>query len=1233
MEPSACPRPSGVLRNAATPLALLAALTLAVTPAHAFDHQKTKKTPQMQQVQQNLLKQGFSTAELEVTPSLSTHEGREAATAAARAATPEAASVNTAVSAFMAASSPEWEIRWDARNNRPHLLQGAGFALLPGAGNRLTRADVPGANRKLDLPDVERLVRAFMGRYPELLRVDPGTLKIDPTRSTNVDNGRVFFIELQQFYKGVPVEGANVFFRINNGNIVQLGADRVADIRAMRMVPRSDRMPVFKILLGKLGIPMANVTDVLDAGTLKIYPTLTAGEKRAEAFRGTAGEGYAHRLVWEYVFRQKGDNATYKAVVDAHSKALLQILDLTQYATVKGGVYPTTNTDTEVVVNIPFNNVTNGTVKTTDANGNYTFAAGTATSTLGGKYFTMSDACGSISLSDSSTGNLNFGTSAGTDCVTPGVGGAGNTHASRSGFYHLTNINRKAKGFLSTNTWLDSNVTANMNINQTCNAFWNGSTLNFYRSGGGCSNTGELAAVFLHEYGHGIDTNTGGAASESGSGEAVGDTFAFLETKDSCIGQNFQPGVNCANCTNCSGVRDVADFGLAGPATMAKPANVASDTGINCDRYACPYLANGISPYQGPMGYEGHCESYIASGANWDLAQSLVSTYGSTAGWAAMDSIWYKSLVPSKSAYQVASGGKCNPAAVVNGCAATNWYTVYLTADDDDGNLANGTPNACRIWDAFNAHGIACGTRPVCAGGCSPQAVANAGPDQTIAPGGSVTIGTAAVAGTTYSWSPGGATTAQITVSPASTTTYTLTATTTCGSSTDTVVVSVQSGSVAVYDATLKAPKCSAVGSACDSGPSLLVGRSTKGPEPNQPNTVAASVCADGTSGTFHSDESNDALKIETVDGTPLAAGKSVKVTATVWAYSTPTSDFLDLYSAPNANSPVWTLIGTVQPTAAGQQALSKTFTLPAGALQAVRANFRYTGAAAACSTGAYDDHDDLVFAVGAGAGDTQAPTTSITAPANGATVSGTVSVTATASDNVGVTATEIWIDGARVATSSSYSWNTTTATNATHTIFSKAFDAAGNVGTSATISVTVNNVTGGGAQTAVYDATSKAPKCAAVGSSCDSSTLLNGRSTLGPESNAPNTIASACTDGTSGTFHSDESNDKLKIAATSGNLTHGASATVTATVWAWSTTADTLDLYYAANASSPTWTLIGSFKPSATGATNITATYTLPGTTAGTQAIRANFRYNGAASSCSTGAYDDHDDLVFAVN
>jgi hypothetical protein len=93
---------------------------------------------------------------------------------------------------------------------------------------------------------------------------------------------------------------------------------------------------------------------------------------------------------------------------------------------------------------------------------------------------------------------------------------------------------------------------------------------------------------------------------------------------------------------------------------------------------------------------------------------------------------------------------------------------------------------------------------------------------------------------------------------------------------------------------------------------------------------------------------------------------------------------------------------------------------------------------------------------------DTTPPTTSITSPANAATVSGTVSVTATASDNVGVTKVEFYLDNALQSTTTvspySWSWNTTTAANGAHTLTSKAYDAAANAGTSAVVNVTVSN-------------------------------------------------------------------------------------------------------------------------------------------------------------------------------
>jgi chitodextrinase len=95
---------------------------------------------------------------------------------------------------------------------------------------------------------------------------------------------------------------------------------------------------------------------------------------------------------------------------------------------------------------------------------------------------------------------------------------------------------------------------------------------------------------------------------------------------------------------------------------------------------------------------------------------------------------------------------------------------------------------------------------------------------------------------------------------------------------------------------------------------------------------------------------------------------------------------------------------------------------------------------------------------------DTTAPTTSITAPAAGATVSGTITVTASASDNVGVTKVEFYADGTLkgsvTALPYTFSLNTTSLSDGTHSVTAKAYDAAGNVGTSPSVSITVKNST-----------------------------------------------------------------------------------------------------------------------------------------------------------------------------
>jgi subtilisin family serine protease/PKD repeat protein len=268
---------------------------------------------------------------------------------------------------------------------------------------------------------------------------------------------------------------------------------------------------------------------------------------------------------------------------------------------------------------------------------------------------------------------------------------------------------------------------------------------------------------------------------------------------------------------------------------------------------------------------------------------------------------------------------------------------------------------------------------------------------------------------------------------------------------------------------------------------------------------------------------------------------------------------------------------------------------------------------------------------IGNGSGDNVAPTATLTSPSGGSTVTGAVTVSADASDNVGVTRVTFFVNGAAVGvdTTAPYSltWDSTQGGNGNHSIVAKAYDAGGNVGASAAVTVNVNNP-----GIASYDAALKAPRCNELGAYCDTGTLVKGRGPLGPEANAPNTINNSCADGASGTYQGDESLERIRISSLDGSpLAPGKQVKVDFTVWAWSTGgSDSLDIYYTGDASNPSWTFLTTLKPAAGGSQVLSATFTLP---AGSlQAVRGNFRYSGTAGSCTTGSYDDRDDLVFAT-
>ncbi len=141
---------------------------------------------------------------------------------------------------------------------------------------------------------------------------------------------------------------------------------------------------------------------------------------------------------------------------------------------------------------------------------------------------------------------------------------------------------------------------------------------------------------------------------------------------------------------------------------------------------------------------------------------------------------------------------------------------------------------------------------------------------------------------------------------------------------------------------------------------------------------------------------------------------------------------------------------------APGQSAMFQVVFTPSiaggisGSITFVRTNGSTLGTLALSGTGA--------------ATDTMPPAVSVTSPANGATLSGTVTLSASASDNVGVVGVQFFVGstaiGAEVtAPPYSVNWVTTTASNgAGYVITARARDAAGNTTTSAGVTATVSN-------------------------------------------------------------------------------------------------------------------------------------------------------------------------------
>ena len=542
------------------------------------------------------------------------------------------------------------------------------------------------------------------------------------------------------------MEGAQVIFRLNHGNLVQMGSKLISSsIRNLDPNPNISVRDAWEILFNRVG---RSAEDMIAKPELHIVPVMRAAGllRAAEGNPDIAPPGgyLDYRLVYTLQFQRPGSPATWTARIDAHTGEMLSFTDETQYGQAHGAPYyqdrPTPPADRP----FPFIDIDGGAGNQfADAGG--IFPGNTASSTMRGQFVRINSECGAILL-NVSNGDLDFGQSGQIGCASsPGVGGPGNTNASRTQFYGLNFIFEKARSYLPNNTFLaEGNVLALVDQTATsCNATSGGTILTFYAATPICANTGELPGISWHEFGHTMDGRDGIPSQDGGTGETYGDVTAFLQTHASCIGNGFnRSGNNCFGygdlCTNCSGVRDV-DFAAHVSGQPHTTLNFAGPAGPNGG-------CGTASSCQGPCGTECHCESYVSSEAIWDIANRDLPAMGldPATSWQILDRLWYTTRPTAGSAYS------CDQSTFnSNGCGVDNFYQVFLVADDCDGDLSNGTPHMPALFAAFDRHGIACATPTVKQQKTCCASLAT--PTMTTTPGNNfVGISWNAVAGATF---------------------------------------------------------------------------------------------------------------------------------------------------------------------------------------------------------------------------------------------------------------------------------------------------------------------------------------------------------------------------------------------------------------------------------------------------------------------------------------------------
>ena len=195
-----------------------------------------------------------------------------------------------------------------------------------------------------------------------------------------------------------------------------------------------------------------------------------------------------------------------------------------------------------------------------------------------------------------------------------------------------------AKTINATYPGIDVQFPANVNINQTCNASYNGTALNFYAAGGGCPNTA-YSTVIYHEYGHFI-IDSGHPTAAGDYHEGMADVTSALLTNNSWLGEDFH----------------------------------GQGTGP---------LRNAINSVNYPCTGEAHTCGQVISGAFWHTLEAMKASMPEPQALAFVRSWYLNSILLQPSGI--------NPGVTID----------VLTLDDNDSDIYNGTPHYAQIAQGF----------------------------------------------------------------------------------------------------------------------------------------------------------------------------------------------------------------------------------------------------------------------------------------------------------------------------------------------------------------------------------------------------------------------------------------------------------------------------------------------------------------------------------------------------